>query len=113
VRTFQVGVDQLVEAFFGGLQQVAPFARSHAGIIHQKVKRRPALARKCDESRAIVAAPDVTLEDFAARLLVQGIGRILTSPIRGNYRMSLRKLRCDGAADPSAGAGNNRCWLCH
>ena len=113
VRTFEVGRDQFVEALFGGVEQIAALARGHAGVVHQQVELFKTLAGEGEQRRAIVAAADVALKDLAAGLVVQGIRRVLTPAISGNHPMSLRKLRCDGAADSTAAAGNNRCGLFH
>ena len=66
VRPLQVGRDQLVEALFGGLQQVAALARPHAGIVHQKVEVLEALAGKAQKRGAVLGGGHVAGEDFAA-----------------------------------------------
>src|ERR1019366_2650684 len=107
VGALQVGRDQLVEALFGGLQQVASLARGHAGVVDQQVEFLKPLAGEGEQPSAILAAGDLALKNLAAGRLAQGIRRVLTPAPGGNHPVSFRQLGGDGAADSTAAAGNN------
>ena len=65
MRPFQIGGDQLVEAFRRCLQYVAPFARRHARIVDQQVEALRTLARKFDQ-RGTVRADDMSHRTMSA-----------------------------------------------
>lgn len=53
VGTFRVDVDEAVEAFFFGFEDVGAFGGGDAGVVYQEVKAVEFFAHRLDETRAI------------------------------------------------------------
>ena len=67
MRPFQVGIDEFVEALFGGLKNVETLTGRDAGVVHEEVEAlREDTAGKADERGAVGRAADVAAEDLTA-----------------------------------------------
>src|SRR5947209_5862878 len=103
MRAFQVRVDQLVEALFRCVENVAAFPWCDAGIIHQQVEAvREESARVFDERLAIFRGTDVASKDRATSLRAQNLGMIHTPQVRAQDAVRRGKLTRDASSNAAA-----------
>src|SRR4051812_47561703 len=84
MRALEVHADQLVEAGFGGFDDIAPLALADAGVIDQQVEPFEARAGMADQRLAIGGGGDIAGEDVGAGFGLQAFGRVATSPVGSN-----------------------------
>ena len=93
VGTFQVRSDQLIEAFFCCLEDVAALAGRHARVVYKQIEASALFACEGDQRIAIVSRSDIALKRDGSRFGLQRFRRILAATIGGNYGMSCARDR--------------------
>src|SRR5260370_11778686 len=99
---FVFAANRLVEAVLGGVKNIPPLARSGAGVIHQQIEPREALARMAHERLAIGRGGDIAAENTGAGFRAETFGRVQASAIGSDNLTSLGELDGDSPHDAPA-----------
>src|SRR4051794_9926910 len=105
MRALQVRTDQLVEALFGGVDDVAALALADAGVVHQQVETAEAFSSVCNQRFPVSRRRDIARKYIRAGLRVQALRRIAPSTIRTENLMCIRQFGRNRASDSPACAG--------